>query len=161
MVKVYLGVVDAAYSDAEGGKTTGEVAGYLEDEYHVMRTFLELYEDQIGQLLADAMAGQIETLAQAVALGNPIPIFGKDIETKLGDRVISGVSVNGEVESLFRNYLDTREWKSVSGQTVDAAEQGVSHRKKQPNKKRAARSEFFDTGLYSASFRCWTGSDDT
>jgi hypothetical protein len=155
-MKLLLGVVDAAYSDGDGAKTTGEVAGYLEDEYHVMRTFLEIYEEQIGEFLADAMAGEIESLAQ----GKPITIFGKDIDTQLGDRVISGMSVNGKIEEAFRSYLDSREWKATSGQKVEAAEKGVSQRKKQPNKKRPARAEFFDTGLYSASFRAWTQSDN-
>ena len=157
MIKVYLGVVDVAYADSEGSTTTGDVAGYLENEYHVMRTFLELYEDQIGELLADAMAGEIEGLAQ----GKSAVIYSKDVETKLGDRTISGVSVNGKVEELFRNYLDAREWKAVSGQTIAAAEEGFSLRKKNPRpKKPAARVEFFSTGLYSASFRCWTGPGD-
>lgn len=154
MTKLLLGVVDVAYSDGDGTKTTGDVAGYLEDEYHVMRTFLEIYEDQIGEFLADAMVGEIEALAQ----GKPVTIFGKDVDTQLGDRVISGVSVNGKIEEAFRNFLDSREWRQTSGQTVDAAEQGVKHSKKQPYAKRGARAEFFDTGLYSASFRAWIES---
>lgn len=152
MTKLMLGVVDVAYSDGDGAKTTGEVAGYLEDEYHIMRTFLESYEEQIGEFLADAMVGEIESLAQGVA------IFGKDISTHLGGRVISGQSVNGKIEEAFRDFLDAREWKQTSGQAVGAADQGVSHRKKKPLKKRDARSEFVDTGLYQASFRAWIES---
>jgi hypothetical protein len=149
-----LGVVDIAYSDGDGTKTTGDVAGYLEDEYHIMRTFLESYEEQIGEFLADAMVGEIESIAQ----GKPVTIFGKDVSTHLGDRVISGSSVNGKIEEAFRNFLDAREWKQTSGQAVDAADQGVSHRKKQPSKARNARPEFVDTGLYQASFRAWIES---
>jgi hypothetical protein len=152
MTKLMLGVVDVAYSNGDGTTTTGDVAGYLEDEYHVMRTFLEIYEDQIGEFLADAMVGEIESLAQ----GKPVTIFGKDVNTHLGDRVISGASVNGKIEEAFRDYLDAREWQGVSGQTVDAADAGINHRKKKPyasnNKARAA---FVDTGLYQASFRAW------
>jgi hypothetical protein len=156
-MQLNLGVVDAAYTDADGGKTTGEVAGYLEDEYHVMRTFLEIYEDQIGEFLADAMAGEIESLAQ----GKPVAIFGKDIDTKLGDRLISGMSVNGKIEEKFRDYLDAREWQDLSRQKVEAADVGVNHRKKTPYaKKNKARPAFVDTGLYQASFRAWTTSDD-
>lgn len=148
-----LGVVDVAYTGKDGATTTGDVAGYLEDEYHIMRTFLELYEDQIGEFLVDAMVGEIESLAQ----GRPVGIYSKDLNAKLGNQVIAGTSINGKIERAFNNYLDLREWKKTSGQTVDAAEQGVSSRKKQPNvKKNQARSEFVDTGLYSASFRAWT-----
>jgi hypothetical protein len=150
--KLMLGVVDVAYSDSDGATTTGDVAGYLEDEYHVMRTFLELYEDQIGEFLADAMVGEIESLAQ----GKPVAIFGRDIETQLGNRVIAGQSVNGKIEEAFRNFLDAREWQGTSGQTVQAADDGVNHRKKHPyanaNK---ARPAFVDSGLYQASFRAW------
>jgi hypothetical protein len=158
MVTLNLGVVDVAYSDGDGATTTGEVAGYLEKEYHVIRTFLELHEDDIGDFLADAMSGEIESLAQ----GKPVIAFGsQDVTTQLGDRVIEGQSVNGRIEEAFRDYLDSREWKSVSGQTVDAAEQGSTLRKKQPNKKRQARSEFMDTGLYSASFRAWLSNSES
>ncbi|SDH09483.1 hypothetical protein SAMN05216466_10779 [Paraburkholderia phenazinium] len=152
MVTLCLGVVDVGYSDGEGTKTTGDVAGYLEDQYHIMRTFLELYEDQIGEFLADAMVGEIESMAQ----GRPLAVFGKDLNTSLGKVMISGASVNGKIERAFNNYLDLREWKQTSGQSVEAANQGVSHRKKQPLKKRPARAEFVDTGLYAASFRAWT-----
>jgi len=155
MPKLMLGVVDVAYSDKDGGATTGAVAGYLEDEYHVMRTFLELYEDQIGEFLADAMVGEIESIAQ----GKPAAVFGRDVSTHIGDRVVSGQSVNGKIEEAFRNYLDAREWKQASGQTVDAAEQGISLRKKHPySQNNSARAEFFSTGLYSASFRAWLES---
>lgn len=156
-MQLMLGVVDAAYTDADGGKTTGEVAGYLENEYHVMRTFLELYEDQIGEFLADAMAGEIESLAQ----GKPVAIFGKDIDTKLGNRVISGMSVNGKIEEKFRDYLDAREWQNLSGQKVGAADAGVNHRKKKPYaQQNKARPAFVDTGLYQAAFRAWTTGDE-
>jgi hypothetical protein len=148
---LHLGVVDVAYSGKDGATTTGDVAGYLEKEYHIMRVFLELHEDQIGEFLADAIAGEIESLAQ----GKPVSAFSKDITTQLGSQAITGKSVNGKIEEAFRDYLDTREWKQVSGQTVDAAEQGVSHRKKQPYQKRKARAEVSDTGLYQASFRAW------
>ena len=152
-MKLMLGVVDVAYSGKDGATTTGDVAGYLEDEYHIMRTFLELYEDQIGEFLADAMVGEIESMAQ----GRPLAVFGKDLNTSLGKVMIAGASVNGKIERAFNNYLDLREWKQTSGQTVDAAEQGVNHRKMRPTAStNKARAEFVDTGLYAASFRAWT-----
>ncbi|VWB07208.1 hypothetical protein [Burkholderia lata] len=156
-MKLMLGVVDAAYSDDQDGKTTGEVAGYLENEYHVMRTFLELYEERIGEFLADAMAGEIESLAQ----GKPVAIFGRDVDTQLGDRVISGMSVNGRIEEAFRDYLDACEWQGVSLQRVQAADDGVNHRKKRPYANaNPARPAFVDSGLYQAAFRAWTESSD-
>ncbi|QGZ66876.1 hypothetical protein FAZ98_31720 [Paraburkholderia acidisoli] len=124
-----------------------------------MRTFLELHEDEIGDFLANAMADEIESLAQ----GKPvIPFASRDVTTTLGDRVIEGQSVNGRIEEAFRDYLDSREWQTTSGQTIDAADAGVSHKKKHPNSsKNKARAAFVDTGLYQASFRAWLTNDES
>lgn len=153
MTTLHLGVVDVAYTEDGKTATTGEVAEYLENDYHIMRTFLEIYEDQIGDFLADAMIGEVESIAQ----GKPPISFGSiDVTTQLGNRDISGASVNGKIEEAFRDFLDNREWKQTSGQQIDAASQGVNHRKKKPySSKSPARAEFVDTGLYQASFRAW------
>jgi hypothetical protein len=153
MVTLNLGCVDVAYTEDGESTTTGDVAEYLEADYHVMRTFLELYEDQIGDFLADAMAGEIESITQ----GKPVvPLASRDVTTQLGDRVIQGQSVNGRIEEAFRDYLDKGEWRQVSGQKIEAADAGVNHRKKHPySSKNKARAAFVDTGLYQASFRAW------
>lgn len=153
MVTLNLGVVDAAYTENGESTTTGDVASFLEADYHVMRTFLELHEDEIGEFLADAMAGEIESLAQ----GKPVAALARrDVTTHLGDRVIEGQSVNGRIEEAFRDYLDSGEWNQTSGQAIAAADAGVNHRKKRPySQKNRARASFVDTGLYQASFRAW------
>ncbi|WP_241171136.1 hypothetical protein [Burkholderia gladioli] len=144
MPTLYLGVVDVAYTakDAKPGTTTGDVATFIEDEYHVMRVFLEMYEEQIGELLANEVAGEIESLAQ----GKPVGKLSLDLST-------------GRIGELFRDFLDAREWKQASGQAIAAAEDGVNHRKKKPYaSSNPARAEFIDTGLYQASFRAWVES---
>jgi hypothetical protein len=153
MVTLNLGVVDVAYTEDGKSTTTGDVAEFLEADYHVMRTFLELHEDEIGNFLADAMVGEIESLAQ----GKPVlALASRDVSTHLGDRVISGQSVNGRIEEAFRDYLDSGEWNRTSGQKVAAADAGINHRKKNPySQKNKARASFVDTGLYQASFRAW------
>jgi hypothetical protein len=137
-VKLLLGVLDVAYTDKAGVTTTGDVAEYLEADYHVMRTFLELHEGEIGDQLANMMAGAIESLAQ----GKPGP-----------------PSVTGpmsRIEESFRDYIDRGEWEMTSGQRIAAAEAGVSHRKKKPySSKNKARRAFVDTGLYQQAFRAW------
>lgn len=150
MTTLHLGVVDIAYTGEQGATTTGEVAGYLEDQFHVMRVFLELHEEEIGNFLADAMAGEIETLMQG---GRP-RIFGTESSTRLGSREITGYSVNSRIEEAFRDYLNSREWQTVSGVYVEAAQTGVTSRKK-AGKQTQGRAEFVDTGLYGASFRAW------
>jgi len=149
-----LGVVDVAYTGEDGQQTTtGDVATFLESDYHVIEVFYQLYEEKIKDFLVDAMAGEIESMAQ----GKPVSVFGGNLETKLEDRSISGVSVNGKIEEAFRDYLDMREWQQISGQTVAAALLGISSRKKKQATGKS-RPEFIDTGLYQASFRAWIAS---
>jgi len=137
-VKLLLGVNEVTYSDAGKATTTGQVAEYLENDYHVMRTFVELNEDYVGEQLANAVAGEIESVAQ----GKPPSL---DFTGPMN-----------RIEERFRDYLDRGEWRGVSGQTVAAADAGVSHRKKNSHaKKNKARTAFVDTGLYQASFRAW------
>lgn len=138
-MRLIFGVNDVAYTDPSTNRatTTGDVAGYLENDYHVMRTYLELHETEIGELLAHAMAGEIESLAQ----GKPAHF---DVSGPMN-----------RIEEEFRDYLDRGEWRNTSGQVIAAAEAGVSHRKKRPYAKNKERTAFVDTGLYQASFRAW------
>ncbi len=157
-MRLCLGVVDVAYSDRNHSSagpiqptTTGDVAEILEANYHVMRIFFQENEEFIGDCLVDAMAGAIESMA----MGRPV--FTRDIATKLNDRVITGLSVNGKIEERFRDFLDMGEATAVSKQIVAAADAGVSHRKKSPTSQdNDPRPAFIDTGLYQASFRAWT-----
>lgn len=135
-MKLSLGVVDVSYSDpdAKGAVTTGEVAEFLENKYHVMRVFYELHEKEIGQQIGVAVVERMESALQ----GNPM---------QSGDVKID------DLKKMFRRYLDAGEWERTSGQTIAAAKQGVSHRKK--SKKRGQRVAFIDTGLYQSSFEAW------
>lgn len=138
MPTLHLGVQDIAYSDtdAKGATTTGEVAEFLEKRYHVMETFYELYQEKIGQMLADSMSERIESLMQ----GNP--------------NADSDLLAVGEVEKMFRKYLDLDEWQSITGQTILAAKLGISHRKKK-KKRIGPREAFVDSGTYQTSFKAW------
>lgn len=138
-MRLVFGVNDVAYTDPGSNRatTTGDVAEYLENDYHVMRTYLELHEKDIGDELVQALAGEIESLAQ----GKP------------GRVDLSGPMA--KIESEFRDYLDKGEWRQTSGQVIQAADAGVSRRRKHPYAKRKQRTAFVDTGLYQASFRAW------
>jgi len=161
-VKLLLGVQDVVYTDAEGTTTTGKVAEYLENDYHVMRTFVELHETEIGEHLASEFAGAIEDLAQ----GKPVHL--------------DALGPMHKIEEGFRDYLDRGEWESTSGQVIQAAREGISHRFKSVSGKtvsarsiasgkvkakgmvlkrnRGPRKAFIDTGLYQASFAAWIKS---
>jgi len=139
--QLHLGVVDVGYSDKDGVTTTGDVAEYLENDYHVMRTFLELNEGFIAETLVNQVAGAIESIAQ----GNHISLL--DLKPAMG-----------KVEERFRDFLDSGEMQRTlpTTQPIKAADAGVNHRKKHPYAaKNKPRQAFIDTGLYQASFRAW------
>ena len=147
-MRLILGVVDVGYVDAEGDSTTtGDVAGILEAKYHPMRSFVELHENDIGQALANAMTGNIESLG----MGAPP----------------SRINLNGamaKIEEEFRDFLDKDEMGQLlpPSQQSQAALNGVSHRKKNPNSQdNDGRPHFIDTGLYQASFRAWIENEPT
>ncbi|HXS04809.1 MAG TPA: hypothetical protein VN731_10055 [Rhodanobacter sp.] len=142
-MELKFGVVDVAYSDAGKVTTTGDVAEYLEERYHVMRSFLELNEEDIGQILVDQVAGAIENIAMGGGAQKDFlaPAMGK-------------------IEERFRNFLDSGEMARLLPETqqIAAAQQGVNTRKKaKKNKGGKPRQAFVDTGLYQASFRAWVG----
>lgn len=156
MTVLNLGVVDVGYTDSEGSVTTGDVAGWLEDRYHIMRTFLELNEGFIGQCLIDAASGAIESIAQ----GRPVPGLNAELNTRLDARQLFGSSVNERIEERFRDFLDAGEMNRYlpPTQQSQAAAQGINHRKKNPNTGQG-RQAFIDTGLYQAAFRAWMTGD--
>ena len=159
MAILNLGVVDLAYvgGDAQA-TTTGDVAEFLEEDYHVMEVFFEAKKDKILSSINDRLAHQIEALSQGV----PVP--------ETGDLYLP------EVDSLFRDFLTSGEIESITGQT-EAARLGISHRFKdaqnrtvsaqditsgkatasslEPVVGRGPRPSFVDTGLYVASFKSW------
>ena len=152
MTTLHLGVVDVGYTDGDGTTTTGEVSGYLEDRYHIMRIFAEQEDDFIRKQLVDAVAGAIESIAQ----GRPVAGLNTSLGTKLDTRSLFGASINQRIEERFRDALDSGElhrYLPVSQQSKAAAA-GINHRKKDVNS-RQARQAFIDTGLYQASFRAW------
>ncbi len=154
-----LGVVDLAYVGGDDkATTTGDVATILEEEYGVMEVFFEAKKDKILKQVNDALVHQIEAMMQGAA-----PPSG-------------GTVFLPEVESLFRDFVTTREIESITGQT-EAARLGISHRFKNAQNKtispqnivsgkgravrivavasRGSRPSFVDTGLYVASMKAW------
>lgn len=146
-MKLNLGVDDVAYTEKGQVTTTGDVAEILEDNYHVMRTFAELHDQDIADALADGMAKVLE----AIGRGDPVP-------TDLSQALVRPM---GQIETEFRDFLDRDEMGAIlpASQQSQAALKGVNHRKKRPYvKANKARPSFIDTGLYQASFRAWIES---
>ncbi len=161
MLTLHLGVVDVAYGDidASGANTTGEVAEILETKYHVMRIFAEKNMGLIEKAVADALQGEMETS-----------------RTRGRKPTISNLYTQ-KIDQRFREFLTNREIEKILPFTIQAAEQGISHRfkdisgkgvrvsdivagkasgyQKVLKMKRNPRPAFVDTGLYRQSFISW------
>lgn len=133
-MKLSLGVDDVSYSDPDvnGAVTTGEVAEFLEKKYHVMEVFYELHKKEIAEQVTASVVERMEAALQ----GNPHAMRDVPID---------------DIKLQFQKFLGAGEWEQVSGQTIAAAQKGVSHRKKS-RRYNDARVAFVDTGLYQRSF---------
>lgn len=137
MVQLVLGIDDVAYADPSGGgvTTTGDVAEILESRYHVMEIFWEEHREEIGEWLSDALADQIQDMANGAPISND-PFL--DAEQN--------------IEASFRDFIETGEIEKISPDTpTQAALEGRTKRRK--NQKGPRRVSFRDTGLYVRSFR--------
>ncbi|GGA00440.1 hypothetical protein [Dyella caseinilytica] len=134
-----LGVVDVVYTDGDGTTTTGDVAGYLESRYHIMRIFLEENEGFIHDCITNEVAGAIEIIAQ----GKRVP--------KLELR-----PAMSRIEERFRDALDSGELHRIlpQSQQVSDATLKTSSRKKVMTQTES-RQAFIDSGLFQNSFLAW------
>ena len=152
-MKLNFGVVDQLYAQPaparkkgkDTGKTakatatsTGDVAGWLESEYHIMEIFFEVHKVEITQLLEKALKGAMKN----VLAGGPA-------------RPIPYSSATPAIEKMFKQFLSNQEMDGLGypGVPTLASLEGVSHRF--AKKHGPERPSFIDTGLYQASFRAW------
>lgn len=121
--------------------TTGEVAQYLEDEYHVMEVFFEVYREKIIESLTEAIMGDLDNVLNGRP-PNP-DLFAP---------------ATAEIETWFKLFLSTREveQQGIAGTPTLAAKEGVNHRLAHPySKSNERRPSFIDTGLYQSSVKVW------
>jgi hypothetical protein len=137
-----LGVVDVPYT--LGRATTGDVANWLENKYHIMELMYETHQTQIADDLANSVRGALETLMSGgPAAVDPFAAAGDDIRRRFDDFIALG-----EVE-----------WLGIPGVPTKAALAGKSSRFKKKRNPRGRRPSFIDTGLYLQSFRAWVDYD--
>ena len=126
-------------TSAPSGVTTGDVAGYLEDEYHVMENFFELHADDILGSLEEAIGDHLQ-----------------DVHSGSSPSVEPFLAGTETIKTMFNKFIDSREMDSIGypGVPTMAAKNGVNHRFKHPYaKSNPERPSFRDAGLYEASFR--------
>jgi hypothetical protein len=133
-MKLHLGVIDQKYN--LGGESTGDVAQYLEEKYHVMEVFAGSHIDQIAEDMADNVAGVLEN----IMAGGPVRLAPFD-------------EAMGKTEARFHDFLTHEEMAGWPGVPTQAALDGRTSRRK--NKRGPRRPSFIDTGLYFASFKSW------
>lgn len=154
MLTIKFGVVDIPYLDVVETKTeqkkrvksgrkapkptgkditTGDVAEILEAKYHVMEHFSELCRNDIMKSMETSLAGALEGILQ----GAP-----KDIPGFAG--------AESAIKARFDQFVTLKEMDALGypGIPTQASLDGVSHRFKNPYKKRPPRPSFIDTGLY-------------
>lgn len=156
MTTLHLGVIDVPYGDEAAaptkkgqprkrrgqlGVSTGDVATFLEDKYHVMEHFFELHGEEIAADLSESVAGALET----ALMGGPA----------LDSSGLAAAMT--KIEERFKRMLSEKELERLGypGVPTKAALHGVSHRFKHPYAKRGPRPSFVDTGLYQSSFKAW------
>lgn len=152
MPTLHLGVIDQPYSQrpttrrrkkSAGQVTTGDVAGFLENRYHVMEVFARQHEAEVAGALEGALAASLENLLMgAPPSGNPF------------------AEGEGKIDDMFRRFLDTEEMAKLGfpGVPTQAALDRRSGKKRSARFKRARPGtgvSFIDSGLYESSFKSW------
>lgn len=149
MPTLHLGVIDLPYSRAPGRRkkstagtvTTGDVAGWLENRYHILEHFWQAHGAEVAADLEKSLQGAVESLF----MGAPV------------QHDPFGTGTN-EIEKRMKAFLSTQEIERIGfpGIPTKAALRGVSHRKKHPYRKgNPRRPSFIDTGLMQSSYKAW------
>lgn len=148
---LHFGVIDLPYANAPkefrrhptapkaGTETTGDVATWLENKYHVMETYYSLQGDFVADQLAESIKGALENLMMGAP---PSP-----------DPFLAGAS---QIEKDFKDKLSQRAFDGlIPGLPTKAAKEGRSLRFKSGINPKGERPSLIDTGLYQASMKVW------
>lgn len=148
-----LGVIDIPYNQPRGRRqkkpragnvTTGDVATFLEDKYHVLENFYQLHAEEVADDLAESLKGALETFM----MGGPVS------QDPFG-------SATSSIDDRMKQFIATGEMDRLGfpGVPTQAA------RDRAAGKRRSARFatrratgqavSFYDTGLYQASLKSW------
>jgi len=121
-----------------GEQSTGDVATWLENKYHVFEVFYELHKDEIHELIASGYEEELNALlsGRATANVNYVPMQQS----------------MDEIYRMFQIFIDTKEMDAlgIPGVPTEASLLGVNHALK--IKRGPVRPSFKDTGLYRNAF---------
>lgn len=145
MPVLHLGVIDDLSYGHKGTVTTGDVAGWLEEKYHIF----EIYSQVHGQDMATAMEEGARGALESLLMGAPatIDVFGAGA-SKIEEGIKEFIT-NGEMDSLGYPRVPTQAAKDR------ALGKRRSGRKKRRRKSNARPVSFYDTGLFEYSIKAW------
>jgi len=140
---LHLGVVDLPYV-GRSGVTTADVAGWLENKYHILEHFMEIHHEEIAADLESSLSGALES----VIAGAPLDAEAfASAASSIEDRMKSFIA-EGEMESL-----------GYPGVPTQASIDRASGKKRSARFKRRRATgksvSFVDSGLYQSSLKAW------
>ncbi len=146
---LHLGVIDLPYTKAPGRRasrsvTTGDVATFLENRYHVMEVFYLENEQPVADAVAESLQGAVESLL----MGGPPTLdpFG---------------GAASKIEDIMKQFVATGQIETVgiAGVPTQASIDRASGRRRSARFKRrratGASVSFVDSGLYNTSMKAW------
>lgn len=154
---LHLGVIDIPYArppakrprrrakTIAGTQTTGDVAEWLENKYHVMEIFFETHKDDV---VAPALENSVQGAIESLMMGAPIALdpFGS-AASAIEDRMKQFI-VMGEMDAM-----------GYPGVPTQAARDRASGKRRSSRFKNrratGAAVSFYDTGLYESSMKAW------
>jgi hypothetical protein len=154
MPVLHLGVIDVPYVNAPSPNqkkvtadtvTTGDVAGWLEEEYHILEIFARQHEQDMAGDLEHSMGGALE----AVLMGAPATL----------DPFAAGTS---KIEERMKDFITNNEMAGLGypGVPTQAALDRASGKKRSARKSKRSGSNapavsFYDSGLMYSSYKAW------
>lgn len=155
MTTLHLGVMDVPYVRAPpkrrraktmaGEVTTGQVAEWLENKYHILEHFWQIHGKEAVADLELSLSGTLENLMMGSPLGSdPYAAAESSIEDRMKRFIIEG-----EMDALGYPGIPTK-----------AARERASGRRRSSRFKRrrgtgARPVSFYDSGLYQSSLKAW------
>jgi hypothetical protein len=151
---LHLGVTDVPYVKAPrpgqnkvtaSTVTTGNVAGWLEDKYHILEIFSIEHERDMAADLENGLGGALESMM----MGAPTSL----------DPYAAGTS---KIEERMKDFITNREMDHLGypGVPTQAAKDRAAGKKRSSRMKRARATNaeavsFYDSGLFQDSMKAW------
>lgn len=158
MPVLHLGVIDVPYVQPPpkrrrrriraGQVTTGDVATWLENRYHIMEVFYEEHRDDVvGAAIDESLQGAIES----VMLGAPPALDPFGTATSKIEDALKQFIVTGEMDRLGYPGVPTK----ASQLRASGRRRGARFKSASATGTGAAAVSFYDSGLYESSVRAW------